>query len=77
LTGREYREKFDLEVKRGVVPLWYRKLKGDQALENKTYKNLEAGAKFRFIPGDKKAGKYKRSPITMARLSKLRSYQNK
>ena len=67
-TGREYREHFELEVKRGVVPEWYRKLKGDQALDNKTFKNLEAGAKFRFVKGDKRAGKYKRSPITMKRL---------
>jgi len=68
MTAREYREYFELEVKRGIVPDWYRKLKGDQALDNETYKNLEKGAKFRFKKGDKKAGKYKRSPITLERL---------
>ena len=71
LTGREYREKFELEVKRGVVPEWYRKLKGDQALDNETYKNLEAGAKFRFKKGQKGIGKYKRSPATLKRLKSL------
>lgn len=68
MTGRQYREHFELEVKRGVVPEWYRKLKGDQALDNETYKNLEAGAKYRFKKGDKRAGKYKRSPVTVERL---------
>jgi predicted transcriptional regulator len=70
MTGREYREHFELEVKRGVAPAWYRKSKGEQALENKTYQNLEAGEKFRF----KKGGAipvYKRSPITLERLKNL------
>jgi hypothetical protein len=76
MTGREYREKFDLEVKKGIVPEWYRKLKGDQALDNETFKNLEAGAKFRFVKGDKKAGKYKRSHITLKRLQSLQDLKN-
>jgi predicted nucleic acid-binding Zn ribbon protein len=71
MTGRQYREKFELEVKRGIVPEWYRKLKGDQAIDNETYKNLEKGMKFRFKRGDKKAGRYKRSPITLKRLHSL------
>ena len=71
MTGREYREHFELEVKRGVVPEWYRKLKGDQALDNKTYKNLENGAKFRFKKGQEGVGVYKRSPETIKRLKNL------
>lgn len=71
ITGREYREKFELEVKRGIVPEWYRKLKGDIALDNETYKNLEAGAKFRFKKGQPGVGVYKRSPITIERLKNL------
>lgn len=71
MTGREYREYFDLEVKRGVVPAWYRKVKGDQALENETYKNLKVGKKFWFKPGDPRAGKYQRSPVTLERLHNL------
>lgn len=73
--GREYREAFDLEVKRGVVPKWYRELKGDQALENGTVENLKKGKKFWFVKGDKKAGRYHRSPITLARLKKLHKYK--
>lgn len=73
ITGREYRERFELEVKKGVVPEWYRKIKGDTTLENKTYKNLEAGAKFRFVKGDQKAGKYKRSPITIEKMKHRKS----
>jgi len=71
MTGRQYREHFELEVKRGVVPDWYRKLKGDQAIDNETFKNLAAGAKFRFKKGQKGLGKYTRSPVTMARLKNL------
>ena len=68
ITARQYREEYELEVKRGTVPEWYRKLKGEQALKNGTFKNLEAGAKFRFKPGDK-VGVYKRSPVTLERLA--------
>ena len=71
MTGREYREKFHLEVKRGITPNWYRKLKGDQALDNETYLNLEKGMKYRFKKGQKGIGKYKRSPITLERLGSL------
>ena len=70
MNGRQYREYFELEVKRGVVPEWYRKLKGDQAIDNETYKNLEAGAGFRFKKGQIGCGVYKRSPITMERLKR-------
>jgi len=72
LIGREYREYFDLEVKRGVVPDWYRELKGDIAIENGTYKNLEAGKKYRYVKGDNRLGKYKRSHITIERLKKFK-----
>lgn len=68
MLAREYREHFELEVKRGTTPEWYRKLKGDTTLENKTFKNLEAGAKYRFKKGQENVGVYKRSPITLERL---------
>ncbi len=70
-TCREYREEFGLEVKRGVVPKWYRKMKGDTTLKNGTYKNLKAGEKYWFKLNDEKAGKYKRSQITLERVSLL------
>ena len=55
ITAREYREKFDLPLKRGIVPAWYRKLKGEQTVENKTVNNLKKGKRFWFKKGDKRA----------------------
>lgn len=54
-TAREYKKEFDLPVKSGVIPDWYKELKGQQALENDTYLNLKAGKKFWFKKGDPKA----------------------
>ena len=65
---REYREDYELEVKRGIVPKWYRELKGQQALENGTVENLKKGKKYWFKKGQEGLGKYKRSPITLERL---------
>ena len=77
LLAREYREYFDLEVKKGITPVWYKKLKGDTALENGTFKNLKAGKKFWFKPDDGRAGKYQRSPITLERVSNLYKFNKK
>ena len=41
-----------LNVKRGVVPEWYREVKGEIAMENGTYKNLKAGKKYRYKKDD-------------------------
>jgi hypothetical protein len=76
MTGREYKEYFDLEVKRGQVPQWYREKKADITLENKTYKNLKAGKKFWFKKNSKIAGRYKRSAVTLAKL-KLNCFKMK
>lgn len=73
-SGREYREYFELEVKRGVVPSWYRKLKAEQVFENGTVKNLKKGKKYWFVKGDERAGRYQRSPITLARIKKLHTF---
>lgn len=77
MTAREYREEFDLEVSREVVPGWYREKKGTTAKNNGTCLNLKKGAKFRFKKGDKTLGKYKRSHITEARLKKLNTFKKK
>ena len=55
MTAREYREQFNLPVIRGIVPRWYRELKGNQALKNKTFLNLKAGQKYQYRKGDKRA----------------------
>ena len=75
LTARQYREEYKLEVKKGITTPEFRKFKGDIALENGTYKNLKSGEKFWFSKGDKTAGKYKRSPITLERLKNLHKFR--
>jgi hypothetical protein len=59
-----------LDVKRGIVPEWYRELKGEEALDNGTWKNLKEGKKFWFNKGSKTAGRYERSNQTQERLRK-------
>ena len=78
MTAREYREHFNLEVKKGMLPPDYREFKAQQCLENGTWKNLKVGKKFWFKKGSKIAGHYKRSPITLERLRHLKqNYGNK
>jgi len=55
MTCREYRELYDLPVKRGILPNDLRELKGKQAKENGTCKNLKLGKKFHFTKDDKRA----------------------
>ncbi len=66
ITAREYREQFNLEVKKGILPPDLREHKGKIAIENGTYKNLANGKKYWFKKGQ--SYNYKRSPITIARL---------
>ena len=70
IYAREYKETFGLDVKTGKSTLSsdLHKLYGEQAIENGTFKNLKAGKKYRFVKGDKKAGKYQRSEETIERL---------
>jgi hypothetical protein len=55
MLAREYKIENDLPLNRGVVPEWYKKLKGDQALENGTYHNLLKGLGRRYVKGDPRA----------------------
>lgn len=68
ISARDYKEQAGYDVKRGLVPGWYRELKADICKQNGTIKNLEIGAKYRFKKGDK-VGKYERSEQTLERLS--------
>jgi len=73
MTARKYRESFKLEVKRGILPEWFRKVKRDIAVENGTVDNvLESGKRFRFKKGQKGIGVYKRSQITINLIGKKR-----
>jgi hypothetical protein len=81
MTAREYRIMFGLDYKTGKMTLSdkLRALYAEQALSNKTYKNLKAGDKFHFVKGDKQAGRYERSEQTKERLkvlyTKTKKYQ--
>ena len=55
MTAREYREEFNLPVKRGILKTEQRKFYGEQAVENGTIKNLKKGKRFWFKKGDKRA----------------------
>jgi hypothetical protein len=78
MTCREYREHFDLEVKKGLLKEIEREPLREHVFSNGTVNNLKAGKRFWFIKGDKKAGRYKRSPITLKRVSELgKNYQHR
>jgi hypothetical protein len=75
MTAREYKEYFDLEVKRGLIPEDYRQIKKEAFWNNPTLKNLEEGKKFWYKKGQEGVGKYKRSHVTMERLGKLSTFR--
>jgi len=54
-TAREYREQFQLPLKRGIVPMWYRKEKAKSTIARGGSKNLKHGKKFWYKKGDKRA----------------------
>lgn len=68
MLAREYKENYGLDVKRGRLPTWYRKVKAESVFENGTVNNLKAGKKFWFRKESKTAGRYKRSDETIERL---------
>jgi len=74
ILGREYKKEFGYDVKKGLIPDHYRKIKRD-CQDPKTLKNLKKGKKFWFVRGDKKAGRYKRSVQTLKRLKELGSFK--
>lgn len=74
MTAREYREKFDLERKKGMLPPDLRELKAEKTLENGTWKNLLKGKKFWFKKGV--SNNYIRSKVTIERLKKLHTFNN-
>lgn len=70
MTGREYRQMLGKDIKKGLIPAWYREFKSEQNLAtfDKIRDNLIKGKKYWFKKGDPKAGKYVRSEETMDRL---------
>lgn len=59
ITAREYREEFDLPVKKGITPEWYQEKKASKVDEHQK-ENLKDGAKYRFKKGDPRAKLKKR-----------------
>lgn len=55
MTAAEYKEEFDLPTSKGVIPKWYKKKKGEIAIENETYLNLEKGKHTRYKKNDPRA----------------------
>lgn len=69
-SGREYKNEYGFDVKKGLIKEPYRKVKRETQ-DPITLKNLKKGAKYRFIKKDTRAGRYKRSKQTLERLKKL------
>lgn len=68
LTAREYKEKYGLDVKRGILPADIIEIKAEKTRNNGTIENLKKGKKFWFKKGQPGVGVYKRSAQTMKRL---------
>ena len=71
MTARQFKKEFGYDVKRGLIPEWYREVKAEICIENGTTLKGEEGKEFWFVPGDKRAGKYERSEQTLQRLKNL------
>lgn len=54
MSARQYRELYDLPVKRGILPTWFRIVKASQVTK-KALSNLKHGKKFWYKPGDIRA----------------------
>jgi hypothetical protein len=70
LSEAAYKKMAGLDHKKGLIPEDLKELKAEHVRENGTIGNLKNGAVNWFVPGDKRAGRYKRSPQTVARLKK-------
>jgi endogenous inhibitor of DNA gyrase (YacG/DUF329 family) len=55
LGQNEYKEIFDLPLKRGIIPECHRKILSQNVWENGTIENLKKGVARRFIKGDPRA----------------------
>lgn len=72
MTGRQYRQMLGKDVKKGLIPAWYREIKSEKNLAtfDKIVANLKKGKRNWFKKGDLRAGRYVRSEETMERLHK-------
>lgn len=73
VKAREYKQRFGLDVKKGLVTHDIKEKQRKHTLENGTIENLKLGEEFRFRKGQ--VPKYKRSKETLERL-KTQSAEN-
>ena len=71
MTAREYKEYFDLEVKKGMLSEELREIKAEHVRANGTIENLKKGKVNWFKKGQVGVGRYHRSHITLERSRKL------
>jgi len=64
----EYKKMIGVDIGKGRIPEALKKRKRKHVFENGTVENLKKGAKYRYKKGDTRAGRYQRSPETLARL---------
>jgi hypothetical protein len=55
LTAKQYKEYFDLPIKKGITPKWYKELKAEICKNNGTIKNMKGGKKFWYHKKDPRA----------------------
>jgi len=67
----EYKRLAGIDHKKGIIPSELKEIKAEHVRTNGTILNLKKGKPTRYVKGDKKAGRYKRSPQTMERLKLL------
>ncbi|MFA6201482.1 MAG: MucR family transcriptional regulator [Bacteroidales bacterium] len=73
ISTRDYKIKFGLNVKQGLISDKMKDLKRKQAFKYKTYENnlVKLGIGTRFKKGEHRVGKYKRSMQTMETIKVL------
>lgn len=74
ITAREYRVMQHMEVKRGMTTQQDRENLREHVFSNGTVDNLKKGKKNWFVKGDKRAGRYTRSPIAIEKIKKAHTF---
>jgi len=70
VNHKDYKRLIGADVSKSRITPLLKQIKKEYVFANHTVENLKAGAPTRYIHGDKRAGNYKRSPETIARLKK-------
>lgn len=68
MSAREYRECIGADVSKAIITQDVKEKCARRVFETGMWRNLKAGKNTQFKPGDKRAGRYMRSPETLERL---------